>query len=135
LNAAIEVSSRETARRVILVFGSGLDSSRLRNGGTPSDTVIANAWKTDAMVYGISLEKRGLTGSLKDAAEQTGGGAFELGDADPSTTLKDVMQELHSQYLLGFLPASDGREHNVAVRVNVRGAKVRARSSYIAVER
>ena len=44
-----------------------------------------------------------------------------------------VMEELHSQYLLGFTPTlKDGKRHKLEVKVNVRGLKPRARQNYVA---
>ena len=44
-----------------------------------------------------------------------------------------ILEELHSRYLIGFTPTVlDGGEHRLEVRVTVRGARVRARRSYIA---
>ena len=44
-----------------------------------------------------------------------------------------VVDELHSQYLLGFAPpAADGKKHDVEVRLTDRSLKVRARQNYVA---
>ena len=44
-----------------------------------------------------------------------------------------VIQELHSQYVLGFSPqVLDGKSHKIEVRLVKPGLKARARSSYIA---
>jgi hypothetical protein len=43
------------------------------------------------------------------------------------------VQELHSQYLLGFTPSTlDGRVHTLEVRLNRPGLTARARKSYVA---
>jgi hypothetical protein len=65
-------------------------------------------------------------------AEETGGGYVELRPAtDLNATFTAVMEELHRQYVLGFVPATlDGKEHRLEVRVKRPGAKVRARRSY-----
>jgi hypothetical protein len=52
---------------------------------------------------------------------------------DLGPTFTRVAQELHSQYALGFSPATlDGREHKLAVRLRQPGMTARARKSYIA---
>jgi len=44
-----------------------------------------------------------------------------------------VSEELHSQYLLGFVPQLlDGKVHKLEVRVRQPGMQARARKSYVA---
>ena len=77
------------------------------------------------MIYGIGLQSvmMGMRtkpdGALKKMAEETGGGYFELKDTDDlGPTFTRVAQELHSQYLLGFEPQTDGKVHKIDVRVS-----------------
>ena len=52
--------------------------------------------------------------------------------AELAPTFTRVAQELRSQYLLGFAPATlDGKQHRLEVRVR-GGLSVRARKSYLA---
>ena len=71
---------------------------------------------------------------LPAIAEETGGGYFELrAPRISSSTFARVADELHRQYLLGFEPQKlDDKMHKLDVRVNQRGAKVRARKEYLA---
>jgi hypothetical protein len=106
------------------------------------------------MVYAIGLQTTvlrgpggggvgGLTGSLTSLrpdpglatiADDSGGGYFELTRADDlGSTFARVADELHCQYALGFEPPKlDDKMHKLEVRVNQRGAKVRARKEYYA---
>ena len=43
-----------------------------------------------------------------------------------------MAQELHSQYVLGFAPATDGKLHKLEVRVKKPGMTARARKTYLA---
>jgi Ca-activated chloride channel homolog len=53
--------------------------------------------------------------------------------ADLAPTFTRVAQELRSQYLIGFAPASlDGKVHKLEVKVTRPGMTVRARRSYLA---
>ena len=72
--------------------------------------------------------------NLRTLADVSGGGYFELSKAtDLSTAFARVADELHRQYLLGFVaPASDGRLHRLEVRVKRPGVQVKARKSYMA---
>ena len=53
--------------------------------------------------------------------------------ADFNSTFTRVANELHSQYVLGFSPATlDGKLHKLDVRVKQPGAIARTRKSYLA---
>jgi VWFA-related protein len=139
---------------------SGPLSSRERYIGQKD--VIDRARRDDVMVYGIGMHSRadrvpsalpvmagggnGLA-SLENAltaeqpdpglalvARQTGGGYIELRPTqDLGAAFAGVIDELHSQYLLGFAPPRrDGKVHDIEVRVVGNGFKARARRSYVA---
>ncbi len=71
---------------------------------------------------------------LPKIAAATGGGYFELTrTADLASTFKQVADELHHQYALGFTPQNlDGKMHQLTVKVAAAGMTVRARRSYLA---
>ena len=73
-------------------------------------------------------------GRLKTFAEETGGGYFELKDSDElGPTFTRVAQELHSQYVIGFAPATrDGTLHELELLIQQPGMTARARRSYMA---
>jgi len=72
--------------------------------------------------------------ALKDLAEVSGGGYFELKEKDNlRSTFTRVAEELHHQYTLGFTPTKlDGKIHEIEVKVKRRGLEVRARKHYVA---
>ena len=71
---------------------------------------------------------------LRKLALSSGGGYFELTSTrDLASTFARVADELHRQYLLGFVPQKlDGKAHDLEVRVKGEGLVPRARKSYIA---
>jgi VWFA-related protein len=71
---------------------------------------------------------------LAKLAGASGGGYFELtGTRDLSGTFARVVDELHRQYLIGFVPQKlDGKVHKLEVRVKGDGLSARARKSYVA---
>ncbi|HEX5217907.1 MAG TPA: VWA domain-containing protein [Vicinamibacterales bacterium] len=72
--------------------------------------------------------------ALRELADETAGGYFELGRRDNlGATFARVAEELHRQYWLGFAPAKlDGKTHRLEVKVKRPGVKVRSRASYVA---
>ena len=127
-------------RRVVLVFTDGDDSaSRLGVGD-----VLERAREKDVMVYAIGMQSEFFNGQsrtrtrpdrrLKGLAEETGGGYFELTKKDDlGPTFTRVAQELHSQYVLGFSPATlDGKVHKLEVKIKRPGMTARGRRSYVA---
>ena len=71
---------------------------------------------------------------LVKIAAATGGGYFEITRAsDLASTFARVVDELHRQYALAFVPTNlDGKMHTLDVRVTGEGTTVRARKSYLA---
>ena len=71
---------------------------------------------------------------LEKLAAGSGGGYFELTSArDLSSTFGRIADELHRQYLIGFVPQkADGKTHTLEVRVKGEGLTARARRSYLA---
>jgi len=72
--------------------------------------------------------------NLRSLADVSGGGYFELSKAtDLASTFTRVADELHRQYLLGFVtPVADGALHRLEVRVKRPGVQLKARKSYLA---
>jgi Ca-activated chloride channel family protein len=127
-------------RRVVVVFTDGDDTS----SKVGVDDVLERAREKDIMVYAIGLQSEYFNGQsrtrtrpdrrLKGLADETGGGFFELTKKDDlGPTFTRVAQELHSQYILGFSPATlDNKVHKLEVKVKRPGMTVRGRKSYVA---
>jgi Ca-activated chloride channel homolog len=148
---------REEARHVILVLSDGKDSGPIgfRQRYVSQGEVIDRARKDDVMVYAVGMRSRParpmqpgigpgglqamLTADLPEpglarVAQETGGGYTEIRfGQDLGAAFARVADELHSQYLIGFVPPKrDGKAHSLDVRVAQRGLEPRARRSYIA---
>jgi Ca-activated chloride channel family protein len=146
----------DDGRPVILVLSDGKDSgpTGFRPKFVSQVEVIDRARELGVMVYGIGMRSRGRQqmpglgpGGLQAAlmsdwpdpglarvAEETGGGYVEIrAGQDLGAAFAQVADELHSQYLLGFVPPKrDGKVHEIEVRTAVKGMKPRARKSYVA---
>jgi len=74
--------------------------------------------------------------NLAKLAKRSGGSVHELSDySQLKTAFKVIADELHLQYLLGFVPKVDGKRHDISVRVTRPGVTIRARESYRAESR
>jgi Ca-activated chloride channel family protein len=127
-------------RRVLVILSDGEDtSSRIGFGA-----VMDRARSDDIMIYAIGLASDFFDGTrmvrsrpdggLRRLADETGGGYFELKKtSDLAPTFTRVAQELHSQYVLGFVAQRlDNRVHKLTVRLKQPGMTARARRSYLA---
>jgi Ca-activated chloride channel homolog len=141
IDAGLDSVKGREGRRVVLAFTDGADTASKMG----FNAVLERARAEEVMVYGIGLsgEEPGPGGrpmrtrpdrSLRKIADETGGGYFELDHRDQLTsTFTRVSEELHSQYVLGFSPATrDGKVHKLELRVKRPGMKARARKSYVA---
>jgi Ca-activated chloride channel family protein len=140
INESIAMLRGVEGRKVVLAFTDGDDTaSRVGMGDA-----LERARDEETMIYAIGLESEYFNGQrqvrtrpdrgLRRLAEETGGGYFELKKTDDlGPTFSRVAQELHSQYTLGFTPATlDGKEHKLVVRMKEPGMNARARRTYIA---
>jgi len=139
IEASIQQLRDVKGRRVVLVFTDGDDNySKIGMG-----KVLDEARADEVMIYSIGLESEFFNGQykvrtrpdrgLRRLSDDTGGGYFELKQTDDlGPTFTRVAQELHSQYAMGFPPATDGKLHKVEVRVKKLGMVARARKSYLA---
>lgn len=146
-------------RRVVLVLSDGKDtgaSGPLSFGKRVASQaeVIDRARRDDVMIYGVGMRSRGqrqlpmggppdlrsmMLADLPDpglarVAEESGGGYIEIrGGEDLGAAFEQVLDELHTQYLLAFAPPKrDGKVHEISVRVSPGSFKTRARKSYVA---
>ena len=146
---AFEATDR---RRVVLILSDGRDAPaiRFRQRFVTQVQVLDRARRENVMIYGIGLRsapdpQQQFGRSLQDqllanmpdpglarTATESGGGYFEIRPRDDlGATFARVVDELHSQYLLGFAPPlRDGKTHRIEVRLKVRDVEARARRSY-----
>jgi VWFA-related protein len=154
VDAAIVALADADARPVVLVLSDGKDGAPGRWGERyiGQVDVVDHAIREDVMIYGVGLRSRALAGrvpqaganlasllasdfpdpGLSLAARDTGGGYFEMRPRDDlGATFARVLDELHTQYLLGFAtPARDGKLHKIEVKVAGKDLEPRARRSY-----
>jgi VWFA-related protein len=136
---------KEEGRRVVLALTDGKNWTYNGSVGDlhrPRET-LSQALSRDVMVYAGAFWTvfDGKTERpdpwITRLADMIGGGYVELRPGtDMNATFTSVMEELHRQYVLGFVPqVFDGKEHQLDVRVKRSGVKIRARRSYVAPKR
>jgi len=153
LDAALDTLKGIQGRRVVLVLSDGKDSGQVKWGrGFVSEIeVIDRAQREEVMIYAVGLRSRmspsarrqtmNLGNSLLDdlpdpglgsLAIETGAGYFEINAHDDlGAAFARVVDELHSQYVLGFSPPDrDGKRHKIEVRLRVNDLTPRARKNY-----
>lgn len=134
---------KEQGRRIVLAITDGknwtYNQGSLGALHRPRET-LSQALSRDVMVYAAAFwtvydgrTERPDPGIMR-LAENTGGGYVELRPGtDMNATFTSIMEELHRQYVLGFLPQTlDGKEHKLDVKVKRPGVQVRARRNYVA---
>jgi Ca-activated chloride channel homolog len=143
VDAGIRSLAHQQGRRVILVFTDGADNpANFERDNSSLRHVTKRAEQNDVIVYAIGLSGNPLGGApcerpdagLSKLAAQTGGGYFELESTDRlAGAFKQVADELHSQYVIGFTPSTlDGKTHALKVRIRNARMTARARKTYVA---
>ena len=159
IDRAIDKLLLEKSRRVVVAFSDGVDEPLDFSGHAKSmKDEMKRAEDYDVMIYAIGMEglapmPRGSQGfgglmpprrneppmqkpdeGMAKIAAATGGGYFELTSAgDLLGKFDRVIDELHHQYALGFVPQKlDGKLHDLTVKVNKPGYTVHARKRYLA---
>src|SRR5262249_23143041 len=161
IDRAIDKLLLEKSRRVVLALSDGVDEPLDFGGHARSmKDEMKRAEDNDIMIYAIGMEglapmQPGTQGfgalgnmprrrheaptqkpheGMAKIAAATAGGYFELpSPADLLGKFDRVIDELHHQYALGFVPQKlDGKVHDLTVKVNKSGYAVRARKRYLA---
>ena len=150
LISAIELFDDAAPERpVILILSDGNNVDPW--GKTTVADVIDRAQRSGVMIYSVGVPgQRGIAQPMVDlfntsdartphphlrrVADETGGGYLEVSKRDDlAVAFARVADELHSQYLLGYVPPkSDGKVHKIEVRLKASGMRVRARKTYVA---
>jgi VWFA-related protein len=160
IDRAIDKLLLEKSRRVVLALSDGVDEPLDFSGRAKSmKDEMKRAEDNDIMIYAIGMEglapmpqqrlSQGFGGipqrrnelpmqkpdeGMAKIAAATGGGYFELtSPGDLLGKFDRVIDELHHQYALGFVPQKlDGKLHDLTVKVNKPGYTARARKRYLA---
>ncbi len=130
---AVDVLGRQSGRRSIVLFTDGDDQS----SHASLAAALTRTEGSDATIYAIgqgrAVKSADLQKLLRRLATVSGGRSFFTDDqASLDRSFAEILDDLRSQYLLAFAPASaerDGSWHRIRVEVSGRH-QVRARQGY-----
>jgi Ca-activated chloride channel family protein len=120
-------------RQALVVFSDGADRDSLASDAD----VAARVRRSRALIYPIAIGDA-RPPLLAELAVLSGGRSFRLPDAgNLGATLRAIVDELGTQYLIGYSPAAPADGHWRSIRVEARAAdgtalRVRARDGYFA---
>ncbi len=129
-HASMLIAESEPGRALVIIFSDGIEVSSY----LPAGEVIETAKRSDAVVYGVSLQGVSRPRFLRDLAETSGGDFFEIASANEiEAAFARVLDEFRHRYLLSYTPSGVERTgwHRLQVRVKQRGVSVRARPGYL----
>jgi Ca-activated chloride channel family protein len=141
--AVLDLAKRPEKRKAILILSDGEDT----NSGKSADKVLKAAIAASATIFTVdmssvddmSAKKKQNVGVLKNFADKSGGRFFTaVGGMGLRDALKSVIQELGSQYTLGYEPsnnAKDGKYRAIRLTVTKPNTFVRTRKGYNAVKK
>jgi VWFA-related protein len=118
-------------RETVMVYAVAVPSSDPSGGGVAFGAASSGGDWTSGSATPPPVE-RNPRADLVKLAKRSGGSVHELNDyAQLKAAFKMIADELHLQYLLGFVPTNfDGKRHEITIRVKRPGVVVRARESY-----
>ncbi len=141
---AISDLSLYEGRRIVILFTDGQSRPSGAAVSAPwfehqdpaqlAGQLVSQAERADVSIHVIAFDDTMVEELFLSAFASTGGGASLIArDANLKAVAKEFVDELHHEYLLGFVPTQfDGKSHKIEITVNRSGAKVRARKSYFA---
>jgi len=136
--AAATLSKRPEKRKAIIVLSDGEDTSSKRS----ADKALRAALAVDATIYTVDMSsiddgnkrRQQNIGVLKNFAEKTGGIFVPTGGGSVMRdTFKRIVDELSSQYTVGYQPANakmDGKWRSLELRISRPNLTIRTRKGY-----
>jgi VWFA-related protein len=129
--AAMMVGEGDAGRALVIVFSDGVDTA----SWLTADRVRDAAKRSDAVIYGVSVQSEVKPELMADLASLTGGRLHQIEKTQNlGETFLGILDEFRLRYLVSYTPTGVAREgwHRLEVRVKGRRATVRARPGYLA---
>jgi len=129
---ALTTTLTQTGRSLVILCTDGSDTSSWLE---PREVVDA-AKRSNAVFYGVTAADGRRSAALSELADATGGQILHVkSSAELAATLKGILNEFRSRYILAYNPTAValGGFHTLDVRVKRHGLTVKARPGYIGV--
>ncbi len=150
LYLAMKLLDARQGRRVVVLFTDGADLHSVLS----MQEVLWKAQRSQALIYWLRLDEKGghqeanFATAWRDAPSNqeeletlektvvlSGGRIANLTSVDEvEPAFREILRELREQYVLGYYPSvikNDGSWHEVKVRVERSGVKIRTRDGYV----
>ena len=136
--AAQELEKRPEKRKAIIVLSDGADNK----SGRSADKVLKAVLASNLTIYTIDMstvetggkDRMQNQGALKNFAEKSGGTFIPTpGGAAMRAALKNIVEELGTQYTLGYQPMNtkkDGKWRAIEIKVARPNLNIRSRKGY-----
>jgi Ca-activated chloride channel family protein len=136
--AARELGKRAEKRKAVIVLSDGADNK----SGRSADKVLKAALASNVTIYTIDMSAIDTSGAarmqnqgaLKNFAEKSGGIFIPTaGGAAMRAAFKNIVQELGTQYTLGYQPLNgkkDGKWRTIEIKVARPNLNIRTRKGY-----
>lgn len=136
--ATQELNKRPEKRKAIIVLSDGADTK----SKVSADKALKAALSSNITIYTIDMsatdtggrERMQSQGALKNFAEKSGGVFISTaGGAAMREAFKSVVEELGTQYTLGYQPSNtkkDGKWRSIEIRVARPNLTIRTRKGY-----
>jgi Ca-activated chloride channel family protein len=127
---AVDLVQAGADRRALVILSDGAD----RYSRASEAAVLRHVRGRDVLIYPVATGRREPP-LFAELAAVTGGRSFHArGEAELQQTMRVVADDLHHQYLLGYMPtappADAGAWRAIEVAVDRPGVRVRARRGY-----
>ena len=131
---SVDMVSRESGRKGIVLFSDGDDRSSLTARGTATARVQASDAMLYAVAFGAGATLSDLRSNLENYARSTGGSVFfPRQTKDLDGVFDRIVTELGNQYVLSYSstdPRQDGKWREIKVRARKGDYDIRARRGY-----
>jgi len=131
---SVDMVSRESGRKGIVLFSDGDDRSSLTARGTATARVQASDAMLYAVAFGAGATLSDLRSNLENYARSTGGSVFFPRQTKELDGVFDrIVTELGNQYVLSYSstdPRQDGKWREIKVRARKGDYDIRARRGY-----
>lgn len=129
--AALALGDSDAGRALVIVFSDGLDTS----SWLTAQSVVEAAKRSDAVVYGVTVQSREKPEFMRDLTNATAGRLYEVEKtANLRSIFLGILEEFRHRYVVSYAPrgvTADGW-HTLQVRLKGRKATVKARPGYFA---